>query len=458
MTHSTLTRRGFLGTLAAGGTLVAGTGALAGCNNPSTGSSDPSQMTTIVVWDRAGAHAKARQEFFGTWNEGEGASLGIKVQYEPQATDKYEEIVRVGFQTKRAPDIFHSPSSQLGAFVAAGWIQPLPDLVDQAVLDKAAKYHRPDGELVWGGVPYAVPTTAFTNRLAINTDLFDKAGLDPEAPPTTFDEVRQAAAKITKIGNGDAFGMIIPVKATGFRMWSMDILIMAGDPEVSQFGLFNAAAQKYESTKYAPILELYRALITDQTAYPGAGTLAADIATNAFGKGEAGMYVTSSSIVSGLADLGSKVNATAVPLPVADGQQLVRSPMNAGYPYAISSTTENAEKAAKVFEVMVGDGIQEALAAKAAPPINDAVWDSAAIKDNAFLQKYRPADLDQQWPKTPGGLLHVDGEKVDQTIEKLLLDPASDLEPALVSMQQRMQAAYEAAVERGDVDPQEFQS
>jgi hypothetical protein len=111
-----------------------------------------------------------------------------------------------------------------------------------------------------------------------------------------------------------------------------------------------------------------------------------------------------------------------------------------------------------VFEVMVGDGIQEALAAKAAPPINETVWDSAAIKDNAFLQQFRPADLDRQWPKTPGGLLQVDGEKVDQTIEKLLLDPAAELDAALSSMQQRMQAAYDAAVESGDVDPQEFQA
>ncbi len=454
MTASALTRRGFLGALAATGAAAA-----AGCSGGPGGSAGGPAgggPATIVVWDRAGAHAKARQEFFRTWNEGEGASLGLTVQYEPQATDKYEEIVRVGFQTKRAPDLFHSPSSQLGAFVAAGWVLPLPDLVDQAVLDKAAPYHQKNSELVWGGVPYAVPTTAFTNRLVINTDLFTKAGLDPESPPKTFAEVRQAAAAITKIGQGDAFGMIIPIKATGFRQWSVDIPLMAGDPALAQFGLFNAAAQQYESAKYAPVVELYRALITDQTAYPGAATLTGDVAANAFGKGEAGMYLTSSAIVSSLADLGSKVSAVAAPLPVPDGQQLARSPMNAGYPYAISSTSKNPEQAAKVFEVMVGDGIQEALAAKAAPPINDTVWDSAAIKDNTFLQQYRPADLDQQWPKTPGGLLQVDGEKVDQTIEKLLLDPAADLDAALSSMQQRMQDAYDAAVQSGEVDPQEF--
>ncbi|MFI7611721.1 ABC transporter substrate-binding protein [Nonomuraea terrae] len=453
MTDSSLTRRGFLGTLAAGAAA-----SLVGCGGSSSGSAGSGGPTTIVVWDRAGAHAKARQEFFRTWNAQQGKSLGIEVKYEPQATDKYEEIVRLGFQTKRAPDLFHSPSAQLGAFVAAGWVQPLPDLVGKAVLDKAAPYHQKNSELVWGGVPYAVPTTAFTNRMLINVELFEKAGLDPDAPPATFSEVRQAAAAITKIGKGEAFGMLIPIKATGFRQWSVDIPLMAGDAALAQFGLFNAAAQTYESAKYAPVIELYRAMIVDKTAYPGAATLTGDVAINAFGKGEAGMYLTSSAIVSSLADLGSTVKAVAAPLPVPDGQQLARSPMNAGYPYAISSTSQNPEQAAKVFEVMVGDGVQEALAAKAAPPLNGAVWESAAIKDNALLQQFRPGELDRQWPKTPGGLLQVEGESVDQTVEKLLLDPSAALGPALAAMQQRMQAAYDAAVKNGEVDPQEFQA
>jgi ABC-type glycerol-3-phosphate transport system substrate-binding protein len=453
MIDSSLTRRGFLGTLAAGATV-----ALAGCGGSSTGSDDPDELTTIVIWDRAGAQAKAKQEFFDTWNARQGKSRGIQVRYEPQATDKYEEIVRVGFQTKRAPDVFHTPSAQLGAFVAAGWVRPLPGLIGKTVLDKAAPYHRKNSELVWGGVPYAVPTTALTNRMLINTELFEKAGLDPESPPATFSEVRKAAAAITKAGKGDAFGMLIPIKATGFRQWSVDILVMAGDPALAQFGLFDGATQKYESTKYAPVLEFYRAMITDKTAYPGAATLTSDVAINAFGKGEAAMYITSSAVVSSLADLGSKVKAIAAPLPVPDGQQLVQSPMNAGYPYGISSTSKNPEKAAAVYEVMVGDGVQEALAAKAAPPMNDTVWDSAAIKDNEFLQEFRPGKLDRQWSKTPGGLLQVDGESVDQTVEKLLLDPSAALEPALTAMRQRMQAAYDAAVKNGDVDPREFQA
>ena len=69
------------------------------------------------MWDRAGATANTRADFFKSWNADEGKKLGIRVKYLPQATEKYEEIVRLGFQTRRAPDIFHAPSAQMGAFV-----------------------------------------------------------------------------------------------------------------------------------------------------------------------------------------------------------------------------------------------------------------------------------------------------------------------------------------------------
>lgn len=44
---------------------------------------------------------------------------------------------------------------------------------------------------------YGIPFTAYGLGLVYNRDLFTKAGLDPDAPPATWDEVREAAKKIT---------------------------------------------------------------------------------------------------------------------------------------------------------------------------------------------------------------------------------------------------------------------
>ncbi|MEV8240383.1 extracellular solute-binding protein [Microbacterium testaceum] len=47
------------------------------------------------------------------------------------------------------------------------------------------------------GKTYGVPTMAYAMGLVYNRALFEKAGLDPAAPPTTWDDVRKAAKQIT---------------------------------------------------------------------------------------------------------------------------------------------------------------------------------------------------------------------------------------------------------------------
>ena len=53
-----------------------------------------------------------------------------------------------------------------------------------------------------GGKTYALPINYYTQGLIYNRDLFKKAGLDPDKPPTTWDEVEADAAKISALGGG----------------------------------------------------------------------------------------------------------------------------------------------------------------------------------------------------------------------------------------------------------------
>ncbi|MGQ4425934.1 extracellular solute-binding protein [Streptomyces violaceoruber] len=51
---------------------------------------------------------------------------------------------------------------------------------------------------------YGLPTSNYTMGLLINRKLFEQAGLDPDSPPRTWDEVRTAAKKIAGLGDGIA--------------------------------------------------------------------------------------------------------------------------------------------------------------------------------------------------------------------------------------------------------------
>lgn len=52
------------------------------------------------------------------------------------------------------------------------------------------------------GKVYGIPRTGYSMGLIYNRELFEKAGLDPDRPPTTWDEVRDAAKKIAALGDG----------------------------------------------------------------------------------------------------------------------------------------------------------------------------------------------------------------------------------------------------------------
>ncbi|MBE8474684.1 ABC transporter substrate-binding protein [Streptomyces justiciae] len=52
------------------------------------------------------------------------------------------------------------------------------------------------------GKIYGIPRTGYSMGLIYNKKLFEKAGLDPEQPPTTWEELRADAKKIAALGDG----------------------------------------------------------------------------------------------------------------------------------------------------------------------------------------------------------------------------------------------------------------
>ncbi|WP_394428462.1 extracellular solute-binding protein [Streptomyces sp. SGAir0957] len=108
-------------------------------------------------------------------------------------------------KAKSQPDVFYTYFTDLqqvldnnGAEDITAYVTPktVPaiDSIDPNVMNALKK----DGKL------YGLPTSNYTMGLLINRKLFKQAGLDPNKPPTTWDEVRTAAKKIAGLGNGIA--------------------------------------------------------------------------------------------------------------------------------------------------------------------------------------------------------------------------------------------------------------
>jgi multiple sugar transport system substrate-binding protein len=74
--------------------------------------------------------------------------------------------------------------------------------------------------VTWNGKLYGVPTNNETMAFIWNKDIFNKAGLDPDKPPATWDDVVKYSAQIKKATGKAGYGMVGRVNAgnTPFRV------------------------------------------------------------------------------------------------------------------------------------------------------------------------------------------------------------------------------------------------
>src|SRR5215208_7718135 len=82
---------------------------------------------------------------------------------------------------------------------------------------------------------FGVPLYADVSALFYNKDLFKKAGLDPNKPPTSLAEIRQYADKVTALG-GDIKGYYLPGNCAGCNIFTVGPLMWASGAKIEAAG------------------------------------------------------------------------------------------------------------------------------------------------------------------------------------------------------------------------------
>jgi len=98
------------------------------------------------------------------------------------------------------PDCVLVDNPDFAAYIAMGAFDALDDRIADWEYGKDDFYPGPWASATWEGKQYGIPFETNTLVLFYNVDMFEKAGLDPEKPPTTWEELNQYAEKLTKDG------------------------------------------------------------------------------------------------------------------------------------------------------------------------------------------------------------------------------------------------------------------
>jgi raffinose/stachyose/melibiose transport system substrate-binding protein len=143
----------------------------------------------------------------------------ITVKMVPQSTDTLISAFTAAASAKSGPDI----ASQWATIPVlsqawAGAVTPISDLVPADEI----KHWANTNENMYNGKLWAAPLYLLGIPLAYNKDLFKQAGLDPEKPPTTFDELLQDCETLKKAGITCMAGGA--AKASAFGAWMFAIL------------------------------------------------------------------------------------------------------------------------------------------------------------------------------------------------------------------------------------------
>jgi multiple sugar transport system substrate-binding protein len=140
--------------------------------------------------------------------------------------DDFRVKIAAAIPAGQGPDVVQLFYGWLQDYLKAGLLQPLP-ASDFSAVEIEREFFPIVQQMKVDGKYYAVPTAVRSLALFWNKALFKEAGLDPNRPPATLDELVDYASKLTKRSpNGDLLqeGLTIDMGGQDHH-WLREVLI-----------------------------------------------------------------------------------------------------------------------------------------------------------------------------------------------------------------------------------------
>jgi ABC-type glycerol-3-phosphate transport system substrate-binding protein len=149
----------------------------------------PQKMRVWITW---GDNPAQLQDLFNKFGAANGIQIEVNAPVDPDKVD-------AALSGTEPPDvlILGGPDN-VGTWAREKLILPLDDYMAGANIDKSDFYGAPLAMCQTLGKYYCLPWGTDIYALYWNKDMFEAAGLDPEKPPQTMEQVAEYADKLTK--------------------------------------------------------------------------------------------------------------------------------------------------------------------------------------------------------------------------------------------------------------------
>jgi ABC-type glycerol-3-phosphate transport system substrate-binding protein len=315
---------------------------------PTTGASaspaaEHEPVTIVVGALRPGVTQAAADALFAQIAQFEAKYPWISV--EPEEYNWTAPTFTAALAAGTLPDVFTIPFTDGKGLIAS---QQLVDIDSRIRALGYADRFNPN-VLVNGqdaaGKIYAVPTAAYGMSLTYNRTLFTQAGLDPDAPPTTWDEVRAAAKTIAEQTGMAGYASMATENTGGWQLTTSTYALGGRMQEVGEDGTVTATVNN-DATK--AVLQRLKAMRWEDQSMGSTFDYAWGTMNQAFAAGQVGMFTGGSDLYTWMIQNASLQPADygVTTIPLADSPEA--GVLGGGTLAAVNVVTTEAERDAAV--------------------------------------------------------------------------------------------------------------
>lgn len=360
------------------------------------GGNGAAEVTTITFWHRTFTPAENEwyKEIVQQFND---AHDDIQVDVTEIPADAWDQRLTSSQAAGNAPDVYTHPG-QIQDGVNEEQLHPLNDIVGMDVLGEIVDAALPVSEI--DGTYYAFPLLLEPQTVLFwNKEMFEAAGLDPETPPTTWDELFEVCEALKPTLSEGTF-CIAP---------ALDEVTFAWSSVGQQFNFsgHNALTEDWsepnvENPEYEALINAYKTLWDNE--YVPRQELAAYVGGSDFGQGNVAMKVSGSWMMSEIgSDYPEMLDKTGIApfvnAPNAEGRTATTL---GNFKWVVDAKTPHADAAGQFLAWCLGgdpellvpffvrtqftkapvrDSVAEAVAQ--APEAADAHWSDVVVNEIA---------------------------------------------------------------------------
>ena len=334
-----------------------------------------------------------RQVEFYRWAEleFERRNPGLDIifeQFPGSSLKDFEVKLKLRFSSKQAPDIFVAHQSLTAEFARLGLLVPAPPQIERMVREislndavRDAAYH--------DGTCYGMVSDAAWTALYYNKAMFREAGLDPERPPRTWDELIEYADRLTvRRPDGSIVRAGFALRKTGFKPGTADkwytLVLSAGGRLYDEEGtraLFNSEAGRAAVNLYKTILDRRIDAVDFQGDQQG------------FGQGRVAMFIREMHVIRWMQEHYPDVEFGVAQIPSRNTSTPSLS-VGGGYLWVVSTDSPHPDDAWRFIEFIMEDDVYSRYAAIGGIlPITRTVASRSEYRDDPYLRVF----MDQAW-------------------------------------------------------------